>query len=122
MFPTVFPPSLLTSPPRCARCADVILPGAAYTEKFGTFVNFEGRVQSTKVGAPEAGEEAGPLHSMGVRACVHIRQGGCVSAGWAPWGLQCVVWWCAGVGRGAVGGYIEGVRMPLVSRYPSLGT
>ncbi len=29
--------------------ADVILPGAAYTEKFGTFVNMEGRVQSTKV-------------------------------------------------------------------------
>ena len=29
--------------------ADVVLPGAAYTEKQGTFVNFEGRVQRTKV-------------------------------------------------------------------------
>ena len=30
---------------RGARCADVILPGAAYTEKDGTYVNTEGRVQ-----------------------------------------------------------------------------
>ncbi len=28
-----------------AHAADIILPGAAYTEKFGTFVNTEGRVQ-----------------------------------------------------------------------------
>ncbi len=28
-----------------AACADIILPGAAYTEKSGTFVNTEGRVQ-----------------------------------------------------------------------------
>lgn len=32
--------------------ADVVLPGAAYTEKFGTYVNFEGRVQSTKAAVP----------------------------------------------------------------------
>ena len=30
---------------RGAACADVVLPGAAYTEKDGTFVNTEGRVQ-----------------------------------------------------------------------------
>ena len=28
-----------------AHAADVILPGAAYTEKAGTYVNLEGRVQ-----------------------------------------------------------------------------
>ena len=32
---------------RGAHCADVILPGAAYTEKSGIFVNTEGRVQMT---------------------------------------------------------------------------
>ncbi len=32
---------------RSAHRADVILPGAAYTEKFGTYVNTEGRVQAT---------------------------------------------------------------------------
>ena len=31
-----------------AARADVVLPGAAYTEKQGTYVNFEGRVQQTK--------------------------------------------------------------------------
>lgn len=31
-----------------AELADVILPGAAYTEKAGTYVNTEGRVQSTR--------------------------------------------------------------------------
>ncbi len=30
-----------------ASCADVILPGAAYTEKNGTYMNLEGRVQHT---------------------------------------------------------------------------
>ena len=30
---------------RGARFADIILPGAAYTEKSGTYVNLEGRVQ-----------------------------------------------------------------------------
>jgi NADH-quinone oxidoreductase subunit G len=33
---------------RGARLADVILPGAAYTEKSGTYVNTEGRVQMTE--------------------------------------------------------------------------
>ena len=28
-----------------AHCADIVLPGAAYTEKEGTYLNFEGRVQ-----------------------------------------------------------------------------
>ncbi|KAI5283320.1 NADH dehydrogenase (ubiquinone) 78K chain precursor, 5-prime end, partial [Ascosphaera aggregata] len=31
-----------------AQLADVVLPGAAYTEKFGTYVNTEGRVQMTR--------------------------------------------------------------------------
>ena len=31
-----------------AHCADVILPGAAYTEKNGLYVNFEGRVQEAR--------------------------------------------------------------------------
>ena len=30
---------------RGARMADIVLPGAAYTEKNGTYVNMEGRVQ-----------------------------------------------------------------------------
>ena len=33
---------------RGARCADVILPGAAWTEKPGTYVNTEGRVQRAR--------------------------------------------------------------------------
>ncbi|KAK2075546.1 hypothetical protein QBZ16_001654 [Prototheca wickerhamii] len=33
---------------RGAARADVVLPGAAYTEKFGTYVNAEGRAQATK--------------------------------------------------------------------------
>lgn len=32
-----------------AARADIVLPGAAYTEKNATFVNFEGRTQRTKV-------------------------------------------------------------------------
>lgn len=34
---------------RGAAMADVILPGAAYTEKDATYVNTEGRAQQTKV-------------------------------------------------------------------------
>jgi NADH dehydrogenase/NADH:ubiquinone oxidoreductase subunit G len=34
---------------RGAAIADVILPGAAYTEKDGTYVNTEGRSQQTRV-------------------------------------------------------------------------
>lgn len=34
---------------RGATRADIILPGAAYTEKSGTYVNFEGRPQITRV-------------------------------------------------------------------------
>ena len=37
---------------RGAARADVVLPGAAYTEKNGTFVNFEGRPQRTRVRSP----------------------------------------------------------------------
>ena len=36
---------------RGAPRANVILPAAAYVEKEGTFVNFEGRTQRTKVGS-----------------------------------------------------------------------
>lgn len=35
-----------------AAFADVILPGAAYTEKTGTFVNTEGRTQATRTAVP----------------------------------------------------------------------
>lgn len=34
---------------RGSSIADVILPGAAYTEKSATYVNTEGRAQQTKV-------------------------------------------------------------------------
>ncbi|KAJ1933827.1 ndufs1 NADH-ubiquinone oxidoreductase subunit, partial [Kickxella alabastrina] len=42
-----------------AHLADVVLPGAAYTEKTATFVNTEGRAQLTRqaVGAPGAARE-----------------------------------------------------------------
>eukprot|EP01025_Chloroclados_australasicus_P017596 TRINITY_DN18982_c0_g1_i1.p3 TRINITY_DN18982_c0_g1~~TRINITY_DN18982_c0_g1_i1.p3 ORF type:complete len:199 (-),score=32.23 TRINITY_DN18982_c0_g1_i1:168-686(-) len=36
--------------------ADVVLPGAAYTEKAGTYVNFEGRVQQTKTAISPPGD------------------------------------------------------------------
>ncbi|RED53324.1 NADH-quinone oxidoreductase subunit NuoG [Aestuariispira insulae] len=39
-----------------AHAADVILPGAAYTEKSGTYVNTEGRVQVSRVAAFPPGE------------------------------------------------------------------
>lgn len=39
-----------------ASCADVILPGSAYTEKSGTYVNLEGRVQLGKRAAFAPGE------------------------------------------------------------------
>jgi len=35
--------------------ADIILPGAAYTEKCGTYVNTEGRAQQTKVAVTPPG-------------------------------------------------------------------
>lgn len=41
---------------RGAARADVILPGAAYTEKSGLYVNFEGRVQQTRAAVPVLGE------------------------------------------------------------------
>ena len=41
---------------RGAACADVILPGAAYTEKTGTFVNTEGRVQRSYAAARPPGD------------------------------------------------------------------
>ena len=42
-----------------AQYADVILPGAAYTEKTGTYVNTEGRAQITRasVGPPGVARE-----------------------------------------------------------------
>jgi NADH-quinone oxidoreductase subunit G len=39
-----------------AQAADVILPGAAYTEKNGTYVNTEGRVQQGRVATLPPGE------------------------------------------------------------------
>jgi anaerobic selenocysteine-containing dehydrogenase len=39
-----------------AARADVVLPGAAYTEKSGLYVNFEGRVQQTRAAVPLAGD------------------------------------------------------------------
>lgn len=38
-----------------ATMADVILPGAAYTEKYGTYVNTEGRAQQTRVAVTAPG-------------------------------------------------------------------
>lgn len=38
-----------------AVMADVILPGAAYTEKNGTYVNTEGRAQQTRVAVTAPG-------------------------------------------------------------------
>lgn len=38
-----------------ALMADVILPGAAYTEKDGTYVNTEGRAQQTRVAVTPPG-------------------------------------------------------------------
>ncbi|GFR43009.1 hypothetical protein Agub_g4009 [Astrephomene gubernaculifera] len=40
---------------RGASRANVILPGAAYTEKSGLYVNFEGRVQQTRTAVPVLG-------------------------------------------------------------------
>lgn len=40
---------------RGAQLADVVLPGAAYTEKSGTYVNTEGRVQLTRAATSLAG-------------------------------------------------------------------
>lgn len=39
-----------------AARANVVLPGAAYTEKAGTYVNFEGRVQATRAAVPLVGD------------------------------------------------------------------
>ncbi|GAX74691.1 hypothetical protein CEUSTIGMA_g2139.t1 [Chlamydomonas eustigma] len=39
-----------------ASRADVVLPGAAYTEKSGLYVNFEGRVQQTRMAVPLVGD------------------------------------------------------------------
>jgi len=41
---------------RGVRHADVILPGAAYTEKHGTYVNLEGRVQFSEFAVHPPGE------------------------------------------------------------------
>lgn len=38
-----------------ALMADVIMPGAAYTEKTGTYVNTEGRAQQTRVAVTAPG-------------------------------------------------------------------
>ena len=46
---------------RGAARADVVLPGAAYTEKSGTYVNTEGRVQRTAAGGFPARRRQGGL-------------------------------------------------------------
>lgn len=40
---------------RGATMADVVLPGAAYTEKDGTYVNTEGRAQETRLAVAPPG-------------------------------------------------------------------
>src|SRR3546814_10658121 len=45
---TLFPYTTLFRSDRAAHSADGILPGAAYTEKPGTWVNLEGRVQRSE--------------------------------------------------------------------------
>ena len=51
--------------------ADVVLPGAAYTEKHGTYVNIEGRVQRGRARGLPAGRRARGLDdpARAVRAC-----------------------------------------------------
>jgi len=41
---------------KSAHIADVILPGAAYTEKDATYINLEGRVQQTHLAVSPCGE------------------------------------------------------------------
>lgn len=51
LIPELFPLPLSvgTHGDKGAHHADVILPGAAYTEKVATFVNLEGRSQTTRL-------------------------------------------------------------------------
>ncbi len=59
---------------RGVRHADVILPAAAYTEKHGTYVNLEGRVQRRRIRAVHpAGRGAGGLDDL-PRAVRRARQ------------------------------------------------
>lgn len=39
-----------------ASMSDVVLPGAAYTEKYGTYVNTEGRAQRTQAAVTPPGK------------------------------------------------------------------
>jgi NADH-quinone oxidoreductase subunit G len=55
-FEGVFTVYIGTHGDRGVRHADVILPGAAYTEKHGTYVNLEGRVQLSEFGVHPPGE------------------------------------------------------------------
>jgi len=67
--------------------ADVVLPGAAYTEKSGLYVNFEGRVQQTRAAVPVVGDaredwkivralsEVGVLAARGVRGKLVLGEG-----------------------------------------------
>ncbi len=72
-----------------AHRADVILPGAAYTEKNGTYVNTEGRVQRTQLAVFPPGEAkrrlgdpAGALRGAGPAAALRQSRADCASA-WA---------------------------------------
>ena len=60
---------------RGAQVADVVLPGAAYTEKSGTYVNTEGRVQMTRAATSLPG--AARTDWKIVRALSEVVGGGC---------------------------------------------
>jgi formate dehydrogenase major subunit len=47
-----------------ARYADVVLPGASFAEKTGTFVNTERRIQLSRAAAPTPGEARGDLEIL----------------------------------------------------------
>jgi NADH-quinone oxidoreductase subunit G len=55
-FANTFTVYIGTHGDRGVQVADVILPGAAYTEKHGTYVNLEGRVQLSEKAVDAPGE------------------------------------------------------------------
>jgi NADH dehydrogenase/NADH:ubiquinone oxidoreductase subunit G len=59
---------------RGAQIADVVLPGAAYTEKAGTYVNTEGRVQMTRAATHYQAlhEQTGRSSELSASSLVHL--------------------------------------------------
>src|SRR5947207_1640345 len=53
-----------TSPSATARYADVVLPGASFAEKTGTFVNTERRIQIGHRAVPSPGDARGDLEIL----------------------------------------------------------